>query len=164
MPAAAQVSKEGDRTVVVTRAFDAPRPHVWRAFTEPALLKRWLIGPPGWEMHVCEMDVRTGGGYRWRWRHAEEGEFGFTGTYSEVVKQSLMKDRQVYDQGSHDVPMADATHNTVRFEDSGTGTRVISRMEFPTIEAMEQGLASGMTDGMEMSYANLDGLIEDGGA
>ena len=62
----AQVSTPSDREVQVTRAFRAPRALVYRSYTEPALLQRWLLGPPGWTMPVCEMDVRVGGKYRWR--------------------------------------------------------------------------------------------------
>ena len=78
----AQVSFPSDRVVEVTRSFRAPRALVYEAYTTPELLKRWLLGPPGWTMPVCEMDVRAGGAYRWRWRSDEDGsEFGFHGTF-----------------------------------------------------------------------------------
>ena len=64
----AQVTLPSDREVKVTRSFRAARPLVVRAYTAPALVQRWLLGPPGWSMPVCEMDVRVGGRYRWRWR------------------------------------------------------------------------------------------------
>lgn len=159
MPDPAKATRDGDRSLIVTRRFHAPRAAVWRAFTEPALLTRWLLGPPGWEMHVCEMDLRVGGGYTWRWRHPDQGEFGFTGTYSEVEAERRLKDRQVYDPGTLGAPMADAMINTVTFEDVEGGTQVITRMDFSTAEARDQGLASGMAQGMEMSYVNLDRLI-----
>jgi uncharacterized protein YndB with AHSA1/START domain len=81
----AQVTLPSDREVKVTRAFRAARPLVYRAYTEPALLQRWLVGYPGWSMPVCEMDVRVGGRYRWRWRSdTDASEFGFAGTFREV--------------------------------------------------------------------------------
>ncbi len=64
----AQVSQPSDREVKVVRSFKAPRDLVYKAYTTPELVKRWLLGPPGWTMPVCEMDVRVGGKYRWRWR------------------------------------------------------------------------------------------------
>ena len=64
----AQVSLPSDREVVVTRSFNAKRELVWEAYTKPELVKRWLLGPPGWTMPVCEMDVRVGGKFRWMWR------------------------------------------------------------------------------------------------
>ncbi len=162
MPDPCTVTRQNETTVIVTRAFDAPRAQVWRAFTEPALLTQWLLGPPGWEMHVCEVDLREGGGYRWRWRHSERGEFGFTGTYLKVIPMEHLEDTQLYNMGSHGVPMTDPKRNWVTFEDQGQGTRVISRMEFPTAEALTQALGTGMTEGMEMSYANLDRMIGEG--
>ena len=57
----AQVTLPSDREVQVRRSFRAPRALVYRAYTEPELVRRWLLGPPGWSMPVCEMDVRVGG-------------------------------------------------------------------------------------------------------
>ena len=77
----AQVTMPSDREVMVTRSFKAPRALVFRAYTEPRLVRRWMLGPPGWSMPVCEMDVRAGGRYRWRWRNDTDGkEFGFAGS------------------------------------------------------------------------------------
>ena len=70
----AQVSQPSDREVKVTRSFKAPRTLVYKAYTKPQLVKRWLLGPPGWSMPVCEMDVRVGGRYRWRWRSDKDGK------------------------------------------------------------------------------------------
>ena len=70
----AQVSLPSDTEVRVTRDFRAPRTLVWRAHTEPELFQRWIGGYPGWSMPVCEMDVRLGGKYRWRWRSDENGQ------------------------------------------------------------------------------------------
>src|SRR4030095_17033026 len=63
-----QVKANADREIVMTRLFDAPRSLVFDAFTKPELLKRWLLGPPGWSMPVCEIDLRVGGSYRYVWR------------------------------------------------------------------------------------------------
>ncbi|MFN0019877.1 MAG: SRPBCC domain-containing protein, partial [Pirellulaceae bacterium] len=76
----AEASLPSDTEVLVKRRFDAPVKLVWRAYMEPDLLRRWCSGMPGWSMPVCEMDMRVGGKYRWRWRSDENGqEFGFTG-------------------------------------------------------------------------------------
>ncbi len=87
----AQVTLPSDREVKVTRSLKAARQLVYRAYTEPALVQRWLLGPPGWSMPVCEMDVRVGGRYRWRWRSDEDAsEFGFAGTFREVQPLSRL--------------------------------------------------------------------------
>jgi uncharacterized protein YndB with AHSA1/START domain len=86
----AQVTLPSDTEVRVSRSFHAPRTLVWRAHTEPELARRWL-GYPGWTMPVCEMDVRSGGKYRWRWRSDEDGqEFGFFGTFDEVSEPARL--------------------------------------------------------------------------
>src|SRR6266540_1929931 len=75
-----------DRDLVMTRVFDAARQLVYDAHTRPDLVRQWLLGPPGWAMPVCEMDVRGGGEYRWVWRHDTNGaEMGMGGVYREVL-------------------------------------------------------------------------------
>src|SRR5262245_51950947 len=70
----AEASLPSDTEVLVKRSFDAPVKLVWRAYMEPDLLRRWCSGTPGWSMPVCEMDMRVGGKYRWRWRNDENGQ------------------------------------------------------------------------------------------
>ena len=97
----AQVVLPSDREVKVTRSFKAARPLVYRAFTEPTLVQRWLLGPPGWSMPVCEMDVRVGGRYRWRWRSDKDcSEFGFAGTFREVAPPARLVHTETDDPGS----------------------------------------------------------------
>jgi uncharacterized protein YndB with AHSA1/START domain len=93
----AEVIQPSDREVKVTRSFRAPRQLVYRAYTEPALIRRWLLGPPGWSMSICDMDVRVGGGYRWRWRSDQDGkEFGFAGTFRDVQPPSRLVHTEAY--------------------------------------------------------------------
>ena len=79
----AQVTLPSDREVKVTRAFKRPAT-VYRTYTEPGLVQRWLLGPPGWSMPVCEMDVRVGGRYRWRWRSDTDARSSASGQVSRV--------------------------------------------------------------------------------
>src|SRR3990170_134035 len=97
----AQVTMPSDREVTVTRSFKAPRALVFRAFTEPQLVRRWMLGPPGWSMPICEMDVRVGGRYRWRWRSDTDGsEFGFMGAFREVLAPSKLVHTEAFDPGT----------------------------------------------------------------
>ena len=92
----AQVTLPSDREVLVTRQFNAPRDLVYKAYTTPALVQRWLLGPPGWSMPVCEMDVRVGGKFLWRWRNDEDGkEFGFHGEFREVAAPAQARAHRV---------------------------------------------------------------------
>src|SRR5471032_2706722 len=78
-----------DREVVITRVVDAPRQVVFDAFTIPKHVSRWLTGPDGWTMPVCEIDLRAGGKYRYVWRNPADGrEFGMEGVYREVAAPS----------------------------------------------------------------------------
>ena len=157
----AQVTLPSDREVKVTRSFKAARPLVYRAFTEAALVQRWLLGPPGWSMPVCEMDVRVGGRYRWRWRSDKDAsEFGFTGTFREVQPPSKLVHSEAFDPGSvgGEYPGSEALV-TVTFTESGDLTTVTSLIDFGSKEARDAAIATGMTDGMEQSYQLLDELL-----
>jgi len=156
----ARVGLPSDHEVKVTRRFDAPRALVYEAYTNPALLPRWLLGPPGWTMPVCEMDVRVGGKYRWRWRSDEGGEeFGFYGEFLEVSPPARLVHVEYYDPGDLGDDMGDGAVITVTFEERGGVTTLTSRMEFKSKEARDAALSTGMTDGMEMSYRRLDEVL-----
>ena len=156
----AQVSLPSDREVKVTREFKAPRELVYKAYTTPALVKRWLLGPPGWTMPVCEMDVRVGGEYRWRWRNEEDGkEFGFHGTFREVAAPAKIVHTEFYDPGDVGGDMGNGALITVELTEKNGVTTLTSLMDFGSREARDAAMATGMTDGMEMSYQLLDGLL-----
>jgi len=157
----AQVSMPSDREVKVTRSFQAPRALVYRAYTEPKLLQRWLLGPPGWTMPVCEMDVRVGGSYRWRWRSNEDRtEFGFSGVFREVEPAKKLVHTEKYDAGTTGVGESGGESLvTVSFDEQGGVTTVTSLMDFGSKEARDAAVATGMTDGMEQSYQLLDKML-----
>jgi uncharacterized protein YndB with AHSA1/START domain len=159
----AQVTLPSNREVKVTRSFRAARPLVYRAYTEPALVQRWLLGPPGWSMPVCEMDVRVGGRYRWRWRSDKDSsEFGFFGTFREVQTPSRLVHTQRYDPGTlgdaH--PLNEAIVTVTFTEDDGL-TTVTTLIDFGSKEARDAAVATGMTDGMEQSYQLLDRVLSE---
>jgi uncharacterized protein YndB with AHSA1/START domain len=159
----AQVTMPSDREVKVTRSFNAPRALVYRAYTEPDLMRRWLLGPPGWSMPVCEMDVRVGGRFRWRWR-SDDGkqEFGFSGVYREIQPSSKIVHTEAYEPGTvgGGYPGEEALV-TVTFAEDGGRTTLTTLMDFGSKEARDAAMATGMTDGMEQSYQLLDRLLID---
>lgn len=98
--AKAQVILPSDHEVKVVRTFDAPAALVYKAYTTPELMQRWMLGPPGWTMPVCEMDVRVGGRYRWRWRSVDDGkEFGFYGEFRVVDPNRRLVQTEFFDPG-----------------------------------------------------------------
>lgn len=160
----AQVTLPSDSEVKVVRSFRAPRAMVYRAYTEPLLLQQWLLGPPGWTMPVCEMDVRIGGTYRWRWR-SDDGtqEFGFSGTFREVQPAAKLVHTEAYDAGTVGDPFpGEPALVTVVFQENAGVTTVTTLVDFKSKEAREGAMATGMTDGMEQSYQKLDAIIGSG--
>src|SRR5688500_7582479 len=128
----AEVSTPSDREVLIKRSFDAPVNLVWQAYTEPALMRRWLTAMPGWSMPVCEMDTHVGGTYRWRWSDDANGiEFGFTGEMLEVDLHSKLVHTQVYDPGNMGGSMGDgASVITVTFNETDGITNVATLIKF----------------------------------
>jgi uncharacterized protein YndB with AHSA1/START domain len=111
-------------------------------------------------MPVCEMDVRVGGRYRWRWRSDKDGsEFGFAGTFREVKPPSRLVHTETYDPGTVGVYPQSETLVSVSFAEGGGITTVTTLMDFGSKEARDAAVASGMTDGLEQSYQLLDALL-----
>jgi uncharacterized protein YndB with AHSA1/START domain len=148
-----------DLEVVVVRAFAARRERVFEAWTRPELVQRWLLGPPGWTMPVCEMDVRVGGKFRWRWRSEEGTEFGFTGEFREIVAPSRIVHTEVYDPGDVGGGMGGEALITSVFVASGGLTTQTMTIRYQSKADRDAALATGMTDGMEQSFAKLDELL-----
>ena len=165
----AQVSLPSDTEVRVVRSFHAPRALVWQAHTDPKLIPRWM-GYPGWSMPVCEMDVRTNGKYRWFWRQDGNGQgFGFFGPFTEVDEPAKLSYDQHYDPGDFELAEGSAmpTDNPTRirsdYSEKNGVTTLVTVMAFGTREARDAAMATGMTDGMEVSYQRLDGVLAEHG-
>ena len=161
MPKPAEVTSPSDREVRVTRTFNAPRQLVWDAHTKPELVPRWQ-GYDGWDMPVCDMDVRVGGKYRWQWKSREDGkQFGFFGTYIEVNAPSKLTHEEYYDPGnvSFAMPVGDPCIVSLELSEQNGVTTLVCNMTFASKEARDSAVSTGMTDGMEYSYTRLDDLF-----
>jgi uncharacterized protein YndB with AHSA1/START domain len=161
MPKPAEVGLPSDREVRVTRTFDAPRQLVWDAHTKPELMRKWL-GYDGWDMPVCDMDVRVGGKYRWQWKSREDGkQFGFFGTFTEVNAPSKLMHDEYFDPGDigGTMPVGDPCIVSVELTEQSGVTTLVCNMTFASKEAREDAVSTGMTDGMEYSYTRLDDLF-----
>lgn len=156
----AHVSQPSDHEVKVVRSFKAPRELVWKAYTTPDLLKRWLGSPGTWEMPVCEMDVRVGGKYRWRWRSNSDGkEFGFHGVFKEVEPPAKLVHSEYFDPGNMGGNMGEGATIDVTFSENNGVTLVTTLMDYGTQKSRDAAVSTGMTDGMEQSYQQLDKLL-----
>ena len=156
----AEVSLPSDTTVMIKRDFEAPARLVWRAYTEPEIFTRWCSGPP-WSMPVCEMDVRPGGKYKWKWRNSECGdEFGFFGEFREIEIHRKIVHTQVFDRGNTAFDMGkEGTLITVTLDEKEGVTTVVTLIEYSSKEDRDEALSTGMTDGMEMNYKKLEGIL-----
>ena len=153
----AEVTLPSDSQVEVRRSFKAPRALVYRAYSEPELVRRWMLGPPGWTMPVCEVDMRVGGTYRWRWRSEQDGsEFGFTGVFREVDPGKRVVHTEAFDPGTAAGGEPGEAIVTITFVEEGGFTTVTTNIDFGTREVRDAAMATGMTDGMEISYQRLD--------
>ena len=170
MPKPAEVSLPSDTEVRVTRDFNAPRTLVWDCHTKPELLRRWMSGMPGWSMPVCEMDVRPGGKYRWRWQSDADGSgFGFFGEFRGVDAPAGMTQEEYFDPGdvsgdvTGDMPVNSPSINSTAFTEANGITTVVVLIDYGSKAARDAALSTGMTDGMEISYASLDALLAEQG-
>lgn len=154
MPVPVQVTHPTDRAVTVTRSFDAPADLVFACHTKPQLVQRWMNGSPGWSMPVCEIDLKVGGTYRHVWRNdTDASEFGFTGRYREIAIPS----RLVHTEAMIGQPGEALV--TTTFEEHGGRTTLRVTMSFESQAMRDQVLLTGMTDGMALSYDQLDDLL-----
>ena len=140
----------------MTRDFDAPRDLVFEAFTKPELLKRWLLGPPGWSMVVCDIDLKVGGAYRYVWRRDGDGtDMGMGGVYREIVAPERIVSTEKFDESWYP---GEAVGTLVLTERDGR-TTITQTMLYATREARHGVLKSGMESGVAASYDRLDGVL-----
>ncbi len=145
---------EGDRHVVVTRRFAAAPEAVYRAHTDAALVKQWLLGPDGWTMPVCIIDAIPGGKFRYEWSHNKRGGFYLTGEFVELEPYN----RIAHVERMHLPDVTPDNHVETRFEADGEGTLMTMRMTLPDAQTRAAMLATNMEQGMEASYARLESM------
>jgi uncharacterized protein YndB with AHSA1/START domain len=155
VPQSVDVTIPSDREIVVTRIFEAPRALIWDCHTRPALVRRWLLGPTGWTMPVCEIDLRVGGKYRYVWRKHDGRELVSHGEHREIhAPERLVTTEQM--QG-----FEGASVNTMVLREAGGRTTLTLTMLFPTTDARDGALRSGMSDGIAASYDRLQAIADE---
>lgn len=148
------VERCGDRELVVTRIFDAPRSTVYEAWSQADLFQRWWVpkSAAGISLVSCDLDVRTGGTYRLGFSAGGSDIMTFYGSYIEVVPN----DRIVWtnDEGE------EGAITTLTFEDRDAQTLLTFREFYPSREALDealQGSAAGLPEQLEQLGALLAG-------
>jgi len=154
-PDSFSVSTPSDREIQVTRDFHAPRRLVFDAFTRPDLVRRWLLGPPGWTMPVCEIDLRVGGTYRYVWRKEGEKDMGMGGVFRDIVPSERLVATEQFDDAWYP---GEALDTTV-FAEDGAITRITITVLYQSREARDTARRSGMEHGMAAGYNRLEDVL-----
>ncbi len=155
-PDSFKLSTPSDLEIVVERDFNAPRQLVFDAFTKPELVRRWLLGPDGWTMPVCEIDLRVGGAYRYVWRKESTGmEMGMGGVFREVARPEKIVATEKFDESWY---AGEAVDTTV-FEEVRGVTKVKLTVLYQSKEARDTASRSGMERGMIAGYNRLEQVL-----
>lgn len=136
--------------VQAMRVFDAPREVVWKAHTDPEYVRRWLLGPEGWTMTTCEIDLRPGGEWHYVWEGPASERLEMRGEYREVTAPRRLVNTEAW---GGDWP---ETINTLELTEENGMTMAISTVRYPSREARENAYATGMKDGWAESNSRLD--------
>ncbi|MGA8099215.1 MAG: SRPBCC family protein [Candidatus Cybelea sp.] len=154
-----ELSTPNELEIVMTRVFDAPASLLFDAFTKPELIRRWLLGPDGWTMPVCELDLRTGGSFHYQWRNeADRNEFGLHGIYREIVPGKRIVHVENFDEPWY----PDDSIATTEFVEGDGITTLTMTMRFVSREGRDVALESGMEKGVAASYDRLEQLLGEG--
>jgi uncharacterized protein YndB with AHSA1/START domain len=149
-PSTTEYTTPSDTEIVMTRVFDAPRELLFDAVTKPEHLPNWMLGPEGWTMPRCEVDLRPGGEWHFTWRKDDGTEMAMRGVYKEIAPPERVVHTESW---GGDWP--ETLNTTVLTEEEGGKTRMTSTMVYPSKEARDAALGTGMADGATMSYDRL---------
>jgi uncharacterized protein YndB with AHSA1/START domain len=151
-----KVTANGDREVVITRAFDAPRKLVFDALTKPELIRRWLLGPPGWEMPVCRFDAKVGGAYRFEWAKEKTGDrMGLGGIVREIVPGERLVATEKFDEAWY----PGGAVVTYALSEKGGRTTLTMTILYDSREARDAVMRSPMESGVAASYDRLEEIL-----
>jgi uncharacterized protein YndB with AHSA1/START domain len=151
---ALQITTPNDREIQMTREFDAPRELVFKAYTTPDLLKRWLGVFGGWSLAVCDVDLRVGGAYRWVWQRGDT-TMGVSGVYREVAAPARVVATERFDNPWYE---GDGLV-TVTFEERGGKTTLNMNIRYISKDVRDAVLKSGMETGVSASFDKLAELL-----
>ena len=152
-----KVTTPGELEIVMARDFDAPPDMIFDALTKPELVRRWLLGPDGWIMSVCEIDLKVGGAWRYAWRNEEKGcEFDMHGEYREIDRPERIVHTEFFGEGESLV--------TSSITAKGDSTTLTMTMRFASRAERDAALETGMADGVAISYDRLDEMLTSAGS
>jgi uncharacterized protein YndB with AHSA1/START domain len=147
---------QGDREIVVVRAFNAPRDLVFDAFSKPELVKRWMLGSDGWSMPVCAIDFRVGGKGRYEWKSPDgQHSMALSTEFVEIERPARIVHKEVFDG----TPMPVESVVTSTFVEAAGRTTMTMVIHYPTAQVRDFMLKSGMEHGMGLSFQRLATIL-----
>jgi uncharacterized protein YndB with AHSA1/START domain len=153
-----QVSTPTDTTIVLTRTFQAPRELVWQAMFVPDKMRRWMLPPPGWTLTVCECEPRVGGKLSLAWKSAEADPImTLKGVFTEVILHERIVHTETMALGSGET--IGTLVETHEFAEKGGVTTMRITQAYASKDDRDGALASGMEQGMEAGYRQLDAMV-----
>ena len=156
MSAAATTAPYGERTVTLTRVYDAPRELVWQAWTDPKMLAQWF-GPRGFTSSVPELDVRVGGALRIVMHGPDGNDYPMKGVFREVVRPErlVFSNIAIDNNGKHLLE----GETTVTLEAQGGKTKLTLHTYAKGMVPMAPQMLAGMQEGWSQSLDKLDELV-----
>jgi uncharacterized protein YndB with AHSA1/START domain len=136
------VTTPSDLQIVMMREFDAPRRLVWAAMTKPELIRRWIFAPEGWVMSVCEGGINVGDSFRWTW-NGPDGKPAMA----------------IWGVNRDGISLGELLA-TIELTENAATTLLRMTLLFPSKEARDGALASGMEHGVAVGYTQLDAILE----
>ncbi len=149
------IATPSDREIVTTRVLDAPKALVFECMIRPEFIRRWMLGPDGWTMPVCEFEPRVGGRFRYLWRNAQGGEMGMTGVIRAFDPPDRIVNTQLFDGDDSGEPSV----VTLTLSEADGRTTLTTAVLYPSTAVRDAMLNSGMADGMQAGYRRMDALL-----
>lgn len=150
-----QVISPSNREIAMTRVFDAPCAALFKAYTEPELLRRWLGTSGGWSLPVCEVDLREGGAYRYLWSRPDGAEIRVDGIYHRLVPFAHIASSEIITGPKQSA----STFCTVTFAEQRRGTRLTVTLHYPSRGTRDAVLLSPMAQSVTESYHRLTAIL-----
>jgi uncharacterized protein YndB with AHSA1/START domain len=151
-----EVTTPGDTEIVMTRLFDATPELVFDALTKREYVAKWLLGPDGWSMPVCEIDLRVGGEFRYVWRSDENGtEFGVNGAFREIEAPGRIVHTELFND---DWTNGESVVTDTIAEENGK-TRLTMSVAYSSKEVRDMVIETGMSRGVATSFDRLEGIF-----
>jgi len=152
------VTTPTDREILITRSFRAPRQLVFECLIQPERVQRWLLGPEGWSMPVCDIDFRVGGRFRYVWQHKDGRRMGMGGEYREIERPARIVHTELFD----DDWTQGETVVTSRLTEADGRTTLAITVLYSSMQARDGARRSGMERGMAVGFDRLAAILAEG--